>query len=58
MNKKEFLLPEEPFIYEIKLLIEQSRQEVVVAVYATVSAAIDESVKDFPLIHFLKWSEQ
>jgi hypothetical protein len=58
MSKKEFLLPEEPFIYEIKLLIEQSRQQVVVAVNATLSAAIDEPVKDFPLIHFLKWSEQ
>ena len=58
MSKKEFLLPEEPFIYEIKQLIEQSRQQVVVAVNATLSAAIDEPVKDFPLIHFLKWSEQ
>jgi hypothetical protein len=58
MSKKEFLLPEEPFISEIKLLIEQSRQQVVVAVNATLSAAIDEPVKDFPLIHFLKLSEQ
>ena len=58
MSKNEFFLPEEPFIYEIKLLIEQSRQQVVVAVHATVSAAIDEPVKDFPLIHFLKLSEQ
>ena len=58
MSKKEFLLPEEPFIYEIKQLIEQSRQQVVVAVNATRSAAIDEPVKDYPLIHFLKWSEQ
>ena len=58
MSKKEFLLPEEPFIYEIKQLIEQSRQQVVVAVNATLSAAIDEPVKDFPLIHYLKWSEQ
>jgi hypothetical protein len=44
MSKKEFLLPEEPFISEIKLFIEQSRQQVVVAVHATLSAAIDESV--------------
>ena len=58
MSKKEFLLPEEPFISEIKLLIEQSRQQVVVAVNATLSAAIDEPVKDFPLIHYLKLSEQ
>lgn len=58
MSKKEFLLPEEPFIYEIKLLIEQSRQQVVVAVNATLSAAIDEPVKDFPLIHYLTLSEQ
>ena len=58
MSKKEFLLPEVPFIYEIKLLIEQSRQQVVVAVNATLSAAIDEPVKDFPLIHFLKLSKQ
>jgi len=58
MSKKEFLLPEEPFISKIKLLIEQSRQKVVVAVHATLSAAIDEPVKDFPLIHFLKLSEQ
>ena len=58
MSKKEFLLPEEPFISEIKLLIEQSRQQVVVAVNATLSAAIDEPVKDFPLIHFFKLSEQ
>jgi hypothetical protein len=58
MSKNEFLLPEKPFILEIKLLIEQSRQQVVVAVNATLSADIDEPVKDFPLIHFLKWSEQ
>jgi hypothetical protein len=58
MSKNEFLLPEVPFIYENKLLIEQSRQQVVVAVNATVSAAIDEPVKDFLLIHFLKLSEQ
>jgi hypothetical protein len=58
MSKKEFLLPKEPFISEIKLLIEQSRQQVVVAVNATLSAAIDEPVKDFPLIHYLKLSEQ
>ena len=58
MSKKEFLLPEEPFIYEIKQLIEQSRQQVVVAVNATLSAAIDEPVKDFPLIHYLTLSEQ
>ncbi len=58
MSKKEFLLPEVPFISEIKLLIEHSCQQLAVAVYATVSAAIDESVKDFPLIHYLKWSEQ
>ena len=58
MSKKEFLLPEEPFIYEIKQLIEQSRQQVVVAVNATLSAAFDEPVKDFPLIHYLTLSEQ
>jgi hypothetical protein len=58
MSKKEFLLLEEPFISEIKLFIEQSRQKVVVAVNATLSAAIAEPVKDFPLIHFLKLSEQ
>jgi hypothetical protein len=58
MSKKEFLLPEEPFISKIKLLIEQSRQQVVVAVHATLSAAIAEPVKDFPLIHYLKLSEQ
>ena len=58
MSKNEFLLPEKPFISEIKLLIEHSRQQVVVAVHATLSAAIDEPVKDFPLIHYLKWSEQ
>jgi len=56
MSKKEFLLPEEPFISKIKLLIEQSRQQAVVAVNATLSAAIAEPVKDFPLIHFLKLS--
>ena len=58
MSKKEFLLPEEPFFSEIKLLIEHSCQQLAVAVYATVSAAIDESVKDFPLIHYLTLSEQ
>jgi len=58
MSKNKILLPEEPFISEIKLLIEHSRQQVVVAVHATLSAAIDEPVKDFPLIHYLKWSEQ
>ena len=58
MSKNEFFLPEQPFFSEIKLLIEQSRQQVVVAVNSTLSAAIDEPVKDFPLIHYLKWSEQ
>ena len=58
MSKNEFFLPEEPFIYEIKLLIEQSRQQVIVALNATLSAAIDEPVKDFPLIHYLTLSEQ
>jgi len=58
MSKKEFLLPEELFITEMKLLIEQSRQQVVVAFHATLSAVIDEPVKDFPLIHYLKLSEQ
>ena len=58
MSKKEFLLPEVPFISEIKLLIEQSRQQVVVAVHATLSAVIDEPVKDIPLIHYLTLSEQ
>ena len=58
MSKNEFLLPEVPFISEIKLFIEQSRKQAVIAVHATLSAAIDEPVKDYPLIHFLKWSEQ
>jgi len=58
MSKNEFLLPEEPSISEIKLLIEHSRQQAAVAVNATLSAAIDETVKDFPLLHFLTWSEQ
>jgi hypothetical protein len=58
MSKNEFLLPEEQSISEIKLLIEQSRQQAAVAVYVTLPAAIDKPVKDFPLIHFLKWSEQ
>ena len=58
MNKNEFLLPKAPFISEIKLLIEQSRQQVVVAVHATLSADSDEPVKDFPLIHYLTLSEQ
>ena len=58
MSKNKFLLPEEPFISEIKLLIEQSCQQLAVAVNATLSAAIDEPVKDFPLIHYLTLSEQ
>ena len=58
MSKKEFLLPRELYISKIKLLIEQSRQQAAVAVNATLSAAIDEPVKDFPLIHYLKLSEQ
>ena len=58
MSKKEFLLPEEPFISKIKLLIEQSRQKVAVAFNTTLSATIAEPVKDFPLIHYLKLSEQ
>jgi len=58
MSKKEFMLPRELFISKIKLLIEQSRQQVDVAVHATLSAVIDEPVKDFPLIHYLKLSEQ
>ena len=58
MSKNEFFLPEQPFFSEIKLLIEQSRQQVVGAVNTTLSAAIAEPVKDFPLIHFLKLSEQ
>ncbi len=58
MSKNELLLPEVPFISEIKLFIEQSRQQVVTAVHATLAAAIDEPVKDFPLILYLKWSEQ
>ena len=57
MSKNEFPLTEEPFISEIKLFIEQSRQQVV-AVNATLSADIDEPVKDFPLIHYLTLSEQ
>ena len=58
MSKNEFFLPEQPFFFEIKLLIEQSCQQVVVALNATLSAAIDEPVKDFPLIHYLTLSEQ
>jgi len=58
MNKKEFLLPEKPFISKIKLLIEHSRQQEAVAVNNTLSAAIAAPVKDFPLIHYLKLSEQ
>ncbi len=58
MSKNEFLLPEKPFIPEIKLLIEHSRPQAVVAINATLSAAIDKPVKDFPQIHYLKWSEQ
>ena len=58
MSKNEFPLTEQPFFSEIKLFIESSRQQVVVAVNATLSAAIDEPVKDFPLIHFLKLSKQ
>jgi len=58
MNKNEFPLTEEPFISEIKLLIEHSRQQAAVAVYVTLPAAIDKPVKDFPLLHFLTWSEQ
>ena len=58
MSKNEFLLPEKPFILEIKLLIEHSCQQLAVALIATLSAAIDELVKDFPLIHYLTLSEQ
>ena len=58
MSKNEFFLPEQPFFSEIKLLIEQRCQQLAVAVNATMTAAIDEPVKDYPQIHFLKWSEQ
>lgn len=58
MSKNEFLLPEKPFSSKIKLLIEQSYQKLVVAFNATLSAVIDEPVKDFPLIHYLTLSEQ
>ncbi len=58
MSKNEFPLPEKTFILKIKLLIVQRCQQLAVAVHATLSAVIDEPVKDFPLIHFLKWSEQ
>ena len=58
MSKNEFPLTEEPFVTEIKLLIEQSCKQFAVAVNATLSADIDEPVKDYPLIHYLKWSEQ
>jgi len=47
MSKKEFLLPEEPFISKIKLLIEQSCQKVVVAVNATLSAQLTNLLKIF-----------
>jgi hypothetical protein len=40
MNKKEFLLPEKPFISKIKLLIEHSRQQAAVAVHTTLSAQL------------------
>jgi hypothetical protein len=40
MSKKEFLLPEEPFISEMKLLIEQSRQQASVAVHTILSAQL------------------
>ena len=58
MSKNEFLLPEKPFSSKIKLLIEQSYQKLVVAFNATLSATIEEPVKDFPLIHYLTLSEQ
>jgi len=58
MSKNEFPLTEQPFFSEIKLFIERSRQHVDFTVNSTLSAVIDEPVKDFPLIHFLKWSEQ
>ena len=58
MSKKEFLLPKEVFISEMKLLIELNRQKVAVYFNDTLSAAIDEPVKDFPLIHYLILSEQ
>ena len=58
MSKKEFLLPEVPFISKIKLHIEHSRQQAAVAVNTTLTATIAEPVKDFPLIHYLKFSEQ
>jgi hypothetical protein len=58
MSKKEFLLPEEPFISKIKLLIEQSRQKVAVSFNDTLLAAIDEPIKNIPLIHYLIFSEQ
>jgi hypothetical protein len=47
MNKKEFLLPEEPFISKIKLLIEQSRQKVAVAVNATLSTQLPNLLRIF-----------
>jgi hypothetical protein len=58
MSKNEFPLTEEPFISEIKLFIEHSRPQLAVALNATLSVAIDEPVKDFPLIHYLTLSEQ
>jgi len=47
MSKKEFLLPEVPFISEIKLLIEQSRQQAAVAVHATLSAQLTNLLRIF-----------
>ena len=58
MSKNEFPLTEQPFFSEIKLLIEHSCQQLAVALIATLSATIDELVKDFPLIHYLTLSEQ
>jgi len=58
MSKNEFLLPEVPFISKTRLFFEHSCQQAAVAVHATLSATIDEPVKDFPLIHYLKLSEQ
>ena len=58
MSKKELLLFREAFLSEMKQLIEQNRQKVAVYFNDTLSAAIDEPVKDIPLIHYLILSEQ
>jgi hypothetical protein len=47
MSKKEFLLPEKPFIPKIKTLIEHSRQQAAVAVNTTLSAQLTNLLRIF-----------